>query len=151
MPIKRHQAIQPLSREHHQDLLLCWKIRTGFKKGLEPQRIKKYVLWFYEEHMIDHFEAEEKYIFPLLGEQHVLIQKALAQHRRLKRLIQDEQNLTISLNHLEEELETHVRFEERTLFNEIQALASEEQLKMIETVLADTDFVENTEDEFWKG
>ena len=34
-PIKRHKAIQPLSREHHQGLLLCWKIGKGFEKGIE--------------------------------------------------------------------------------------------------------------------
>ncbi|WP_241739476.1 hypothetical protein [Aestuariibaculum marinum] len=31
-PLKRHKALQPLSREHHYGLLLTWKIRTGFKK-----------------------------------------------------------------------------------------------------------------------
>lgn len=149
-PIKRHKAIQPLSRAHHQDLLLCWKIRTGFKSGIEPERIKKYVVWFYNTYIIDHFEVEEKHIFPILGEQHVLIQKALAQHRRLRRLIQDEKNLTISLNRFEEELESHIRFEERILFNEIQEVASQEQLQMLEKFLIDTDFVENTEDVFWK-
>jgi len=34
-PIKRDKVLQPLSHDHHQGLLLCWKIRTGIKKGIE--------------------------------------------------------------------------------------------------------------------
>ena len=34
MPIKRSEYLKPLSRDHHQGLLLCWKIRTGLKKGI---------------------------------------------------------------------------------------------------------------------
>ena len=38
-PIKRHKALQPLSRDHHHGLLLSWKIRAGFSKNIEPNRI----------------------------------------------------------------------------------------------------------------
>lgn len=148
-PIKRHTAIQPISREHHQDLLLCWKIRTGFRKGVKAERIKKYVDWFYGEHVISHFEAEEKFLFPILGKEHVLIQKALTHHRRLNRLFQAEKDLVKNLHKIEEELEQHVRFEERELFNEIQQKASTEELRIMEELLEEKAFVENTTDEFW--
>jgi len=86
MPLKRHVGLQPLSREHHHGLLLCWKIRTGLKKGIEEERIKKYADWFFKHHLLPHFEAEEKYVFPILDAEDSRIKKALAQHRRLKRL-----------------------------------------------------------------
>ena len=44
MPIKRSEFLKPISREHHHGLLLCWKIRAGLKKGIEPERIKLYQL-----------------------------------------------------------------------------------------------------------
>src|SRR5690606_36276296 len=66
-PIKRDENIQPFSREHHHGLLLSWKIKTGFKKNLELERIKRYTDWFYKNQLLPHFEAEEKYLFPILG------------------------------------------------------------------------------------
>lgn len=115
-PIKRNEALQPVSREHHQGLLLCWKIRQGLKKNIAPNRMKVYADWFYKEHLLPHFEIEEKYLFPVLGNEHELIIKATAQHRRLTRLFTDQQQLAKSLSFIEEELETHIRFEERVLF-----------------------------------
>ena len=148
-PIKRDKAIQPLSREHHHNLLLCWKIRKGFSKGIAPERMKKYTDWFFEEHVLPHFKIEETYLFPVLGKENEKIKKAIAEHRRLKRLFRDKNNIERSLSLLEEELESHVRFEERDLFNEIQKQASPEQLAVIAEKHTDGKFQENTEDEFW--
>lgn len=149
-PIKRDKNIQPLSRDHHHTLLLSWKIRKGFSKGVDPQRMKTYASWFFENHILPHFKIEEKYLFPVLGEDHDMVKKALAEHRRLERLFRDEKEFVRSLNLIEEELELHVRYEERELFNEIQRQASPEQLEVILEVHKDERFQENTEDEFWK-
>lgn len=148
-PIKRDKSIQPLSREHHHNLLLCWKIRKGFSKGVSPERMKKYSDWFFENHVLPHFKIEETYLFPILGKENELVKKALADHRRLKRLFKNSKKVERSLSLLEEELERHVRFEERELFNEIQRNASPEQLKLIAEKHTEEKFVENTEDEFW--
>ena len=56
IPIKRHKALQPLSRDHHHGLLLSGKIRAGFSKNIEPLRIKNYADWFFKNHLIPHFE-----------------------------------------------------------------------------------------------
>lgn len=111
-PQKRHKALQPLSREHHHGLLLSWKIRTGFKKKIEPNRIRIYADWFYINHLIPHFEMEEEHIFTLLDSDHELIKKALADHRRIKRLFSEENEDAKTLSKIEEELEQHIRFEE---------------------------------------
>lgn len=149
-PIKRDKLIQPLSREHHHTLLLCWKIRKGFAKGVEPERIKVYADWFFEGHILPHFEIEEKYMFPVLGNKHALVKKALSEHRRLKRLFRDGEEIEKSLGQIEEELEKHIRFEERELFNIIQQKASQEELELIaEKHGPEEKFQENTADEFW--
>ncbi|HRV56025.1 MAG TPA: hemerythrin domain-containing protein [Mangrovimonas sp.] len=149
-PQKRHKALQPLSRDHHYGLLLCWKIRAGFNKKIDPKRIWIYVSWFYKNHLISHFELEEKYIFPILGNGNALVKKALSQHRRLHRLFKDIDNKTISLNKIEEELDKHIRFEERILFPEIQKTATESQLLDIEKIHYEDTFKNKIEDEFWK-
>lgn len=147
--MKRAAFLQPFSREHHHNLLLGWKIRKGFSKNIEPERIKKYTDWFYKTHIDRHFKLEEKYIFPVLGRGNQLVEKALSQHRRLRRLFKDQKNLEKSLSLLEEELEAHVRFEERELFPKVQEKANEAQQKEIENAFEEEGFEENTSDEFW--
>jgi len=149
-PIKRNKNLQPLSRDHHHTLLLCWKIRTGFSKNVEPERIKRYADWFFEHHIRPHFEMEEKYLFPILGNDNELVKRALAEHRRLGRLFRDTDTISKSLSLIEEELEKHVRFEERVLFGEIQKVATEAQLETISKTHTDEKFRDNTNDTFWE-
>ena len=79
-----------------------------------------------------------------------MIKKALAEHRRLTRLFTEEEDVEKALHHIEEELDRHIRFEERELFMLIQEVATPEQLKKIEEVHDDSDFVDNTTDVFWE-
>ena len=149
-PIKRNKLLQPISREHHHGLLLSWKIRQGISRNIDPLRIKKYVDWFFENHLIPHFEFEEKYIFTILDPQNELIIKALNDHQRLQKLANDNQNIADSIREFEVELEQHIRFEERILFAEIQQHATPEDWKKLEAQHHDENFVDNTSDEFWK-
>ncbi len=148
-PLKRDKALQPVSHDHHHGLLLCWKIRTGIHKNVAPERMKNYTDWFFKTHLIPHFELEESLIFPILGNEHDLIKKALAEHRRLKRLFEAESDLIRNLSLIEEELEQHIRFEERKLFQEIQNLATTAELELVAQNHTSEKFLENTEDEFW--
>ncbi|WP_341216533.1 hemerythrin domain-containing protein [uncultured Wocania sp.] len=149
-PQKRHKALQPLSREHHHGLLLSWKIRSGFSKNIEPKRIKTYADWFYETHLVPHFEMEEKHIFTILKEDNDHIKRAMADHRRLKRLFTKQDDEAKALSKIEEELDKHIRFEERVLFPEIQKVATESQLALIEEIHKEEDFEDKIDDEFWK-
>jgi iron-sulfur cluster repair protein YtfE (RIC family) len=139
-----------LSRQHHQGLLLCWKIRKGFSTNVDPERIKKYANWFFDEHLLQHFNEEEQVLFPILGNEHELIKKAKAEHRRLKRLFDSKTDIMKSLHYIEEELEQHIRFEERVLFNVIQDAATPGQLQKLENLHNEEQFCENSEDVFWK-
>ncbi len=149
MPIKRNEYLKPISREHHHGLLLCWKIRTGLKKEIDPIRIKKYADWFYLNHLIPHFEIEEKFIFTILEKDNLLIKKAISEHRRLKRLFESETKIIRNLSLIEEDLESHIRFEERVLFNKIQEIATEEQLEKIKIFHTEDTFEDNLTDPFW--
>lgn len=118
-PIKRHKALQPVSREHHFGLLLSWKIRKGFKLNIELERIKAYTDWFWEHHLVPHFNFEEHFMFPILGNEHKLVKKAIREHNRLSRLFTATDKIEQNLSLIEEELIAHIRFEERVLFKEI--------------------------------
>lgn len=149
MAIQRHPSMQQLSREHHHGLVLCWKIRQGFAKGVSAERMKAYTDWFYRTHLVSHFEMEEKYVFPVLGADHKLIRQALEDHRLLTRLFGEPTNPGEFLKQIEVELEKHIRFEERTLFNEIEKAATPEQLAFIREIHTEEKFVDNLSDPFW--
>ncbi|MBP9926096.1 MAG: hemerythrin domain-containing protein [Cyclobacteriaceae bacterium] len=149
-PLKRIKELQPLSHDHHHSLLLSWKIRTGIRKGIPLNRIKRYLDFFFESRIVDHFSIEEEYVFPILRE-HKLVKRALADHRLLKRLFTAQTDLERNLVLIEEKLEDHIRFEERILFTEIQKAATAEELNQINLIHQDdTNREDNWDDEFWK-
>ena len=147
-PLKRHMSLRPVSREHHHGLLLSWKIRQGLKLDVDPVRIKKYVSWFWRNHLLAHFRFEEKYIFPIIGTQHPLIMRALQEHEQLTGLFNDPEVGADKLSLLEKLLVAHIRFEERILFQEIEKEASKDQMEVIEKEHAKSG-EEEWEDEFW--
>ena len=150
-PIKRHEALKSFSREHHHGLLFCWKLREGFKKEIPIARIKEYSDWFKTEYLEPHFEAEEKYVFPVLGGENEKVKRALAEHRRLNRLFNEQDAVEKALHQIEEELDLHIRFEERDFFNDIQKSATKEQLADIEKHHDGMKFSDDDwKDHFWE-
>lgn len=152
MKHSRHSALQPLSHEHETTLLLCNRIRVGLSHEVEPERILRYSRWFWRNHIEPHFELEKRCLFPLLGLNNVRVKKALANHRRLSRLFSQDKDLERSLNRIEEELGTYIRFEERILYNEIQKMANPEDLARIRAChhspsISDGEWL----DQFWKN
>jgi hemerythrin-like domain-containing protein len=134
-PLKRHPALVPLSKDHHFGLLLCWKIRTGIKKGISTQRMVDYVNYFFNDHLKPHFLEEEQHIFVLLDSDDEKRKKAESQHIELIQLID---SLTAqphkaleTLGALEQELDNHIRFEERDLFPYIQSILNEAELEKL--------------------
>jgi len=148
-PLKRDPHLKAISRDHHHGLLVCWKIREGFKQNIDLIRIKRYTDWFWTTHLVDHFAIEEKYIFSILGNDNDLVRKALSEHRRLRRLFLDQTEVWRSLNLIEEELDKHIRFEERVLFNEVQKAATAEQLALIDKHHNHHTHCADWDDEFW--
>lgn len=150
-PIKRHESLKHLSRDHHHGLLLCWKIREGLKKGIEPERIRAYTRFFYSSHLVPHFTFEENEVFTSLKKDHPLIKQALAEHENLSALFLNEKNHISILKDIEKDLEAHIRFEERILFKEIQQNCTEEVLALMDKKENDliTPNPDDWEDKFW--
>lgn len=150
-PLVRHEALKPLSRDHHQGLLLCWKIREGIKKKISHQRIKNYNDFFFTSQLRPHFQFEEKEIFPLLGANHPMWERALKEHQRLEFLFKEEASIEV-FSAIETELNRHIRFEERELFEELQKTVSEETLQNINNKEEEvrTPNPDDWDDPFWK-
>ncbi len=130
-------------------MLFSWKIRKGFAKDIAIERMQEYANWFFKTEIKPHFKAEEKYIFPILGEENEMVKRALKEHRRIKRLFKETEDPNKSLSLLEEELQAHIRFEERILFNEIQKVATPEELETIEKIHIKDSSKSEYSDPFW--
>ncbi len=149
-PLKRAEYLKAWSREHHHGLLLCWKIKTGFSKGVSITRMKLYLDWFFKNHLQPHFEIEERYIFPILGNENILIKQAIEEHKLITALFCNTSQIEISIKQIQVDLEKHIRFEERVLFNEIQKATSPENIDFINKLHSGEKFRENTTDVFWE-
>lgn len=148
-PIRRAKALVGFSREHHHALLLCWKIKMGLAKNISIHRIDAYLQWFYQNHLLPHFEMEEKYLFPILPEANLNRQTAIAQHRQLTDLITQQDKEVATLVAIQNALNEHIRFEERVLFNEIQNDPNFQHAKLMQEEHHETKFVDNETDAFW--
>ena len=151
-PIKRHEALQDLSRDHHEALLVCFKIRQGLKADVQPERIMSYLRHFYQQHLLNHFREEEEILFPVIGNTHPMVQTALEQHKRLRELFTSEVESEPQLQEIEKLLKEHVRFEERQLFNEIERQAGEQVLRKLNERLHQhhPERNDNWSDKFWE-
>jgi hypothetical protein len=132
-PIKRNPAIVEFSKDHHFALLLVWKIAEGKKKSVEPERMADYIVHAFEIEMNPHFLAEEEFLFSKLAADHPLRRKAEKDHKDIRQMI-DEMKTNPGeelLNNFSELLKQHFRFEERDLFNLLQEIIPENELREI--------------------
>lgn len=129
-PIKRHPALVAFSKDHHFGLLLVWKIRQGFSGNVNPDLIRNYVVYFYNEDLQHHFKEEEDLLFSLLPTGSST-KKAIEDHTEIRQMISElskDSFLPDDLKKFADKLEEHIRFEERVLFNQYQSELSSDQL-----------------------
>lgn len=142
-------VLEPIIEEHHHALQLCSRIREGLENEVELERIRAYADWFQTTYLEPHFAIEEKYVFPVLGN-NVRVKRALANHRRIRKLMSCSCENEKVLNLLEEELTSFIRFEERIIFKEIKSLTTPERFTEIEKQHHSHHFSdEDWEDHFW--
>ena len=138
--MKRHTSLQPLSRDHHDALILAQllKVNAPGYKGLPSDRAGRieYAMQLFEKHIAEHFDEEEKVIAlskNLDPELDRLNEQIIAEHGELRSLFK---SLTahsdpVQLNDLGVQLENHIRKEERTWFPLLEKVADEELIRKI--------------------
>jgi len=154
-PVKRDENIKRLSREHHFSLLFCWKIRKGLKTDVATERIRKYVQYFWQQHLRLHFREEEKIFFAPIKDR--LVQRAINEHKYIKQQVEDLANYSgnnerKSLAKIADMVYEHVRYEERDLFPHLERKLSKEQLENIGEQIEkhhQTSLRDLYEDQFW--
>jgi len=145
--MKRHEALIPLSREHHGTLILARLLRSDAPpfKGLplDPKGKAEYAMKHYREELLDHFEKEEKMI-PMLKGVNATLDNLLAcmkaEHQELHSLFNSinlDQDLSTQLDVIGRALESHVRKEDRVIFPLIQESCTEEDLDKLADIFTE--------------
>lgn len=155
-PLKRSKALMPLSREHHFDLLLAWKIRQGLANGTSLRRIAAYIRHIDDKLIKRHFRDEEELLFLPLVPDDRLCERAIHEHAAISQMIEETGRPAVEshqlFSRLADAIESHVRFEERELFAHLETAISRERLQELEKIMAKThgEFRDNWEDAFWE-
>jgi len=147
-PIKRHKGLQNLSREHHFILLFAWKIRQGINKAVEPARIKNYIDWVHQKYLIPHIEFEKKYIVPLSVTHREKVEELF---ESIAKLLENISPDYAQFSLLEQNITEAVRFEERSLFNEIQELNEFHKIAESWNFIKPFKIWVDYEDQFWNA
>lgn len=119
--MKRHAALQDLSRDHHTALKLALDARRAAESGDEKQiaaMLDRCRAVFASE-LEPHFQTEERDVLPPLAAagETALVERTLAEHAEFRRLIADLHHQgSPGLARFAELMNAHVRFEERELF-----------------------------------
>jgi len=157
--MKRDINLKTLSWEHHDGLVLIFRIERGLKNHSDPELIRSYLLHSWETALTHHFWQEEETLPGILNQNRegkILLKKMREDHQEIEKLIISIQtNSSDSRNELDEfgkELSRHIRFEERELFPFIERNADKHSMEKIGTFLKDQHRAGNEiwEPAFWR-
>lgn len=119
--MKRHYALQSLSREHHPALVLALACRRAANSG-DEEKIRETcgrVIRDFDANLAPHFRQEETVLLPLLQQagQAALVSRTLEEHASLRALVESLRCHDLAkLEAFGQALSDHVRFEEQELF-----------------------------------
>lgn len=129
--MRRHQQLQDLSREHHTALQLALRAKRAAQSGDTAQIAASAAVCVeaFSVELDPHFVIEENELLPALAQhgEHDLVRRTLADHEQLRSLVvQLAQPDAATLHSFAELLNSHVRFEERELFEVAQRYLAEQ-------------------------
>lgn len=137
--MKRHPALIPLSHDHRAALFTAQLIRRGVARYRDAPATAEAkltcALEFYQAQWREHARFEETILFPALagidGEIDRLLGELAAEHSQIAAsfaALAKARNLDAQLDGLSHLLETHIRKEERQLFERVQAILAADSL-----------------------
>lgn len=143
----RDKNLVPLSRQHQHALALCVRLDRALQAGeVSPEPWQAEIQLTFEQEIAVHFAAEESAIFPVareFPELRPVVDELIADHGILRELFARAANRTLNspgLREFTDTLSTHIRKEERQLFEGLQKHLSLEQIaamgKSLEEALA---------------
>ena len=133
--MQRDKNLQPLSVQHHNELLSCLLIKKGVQKEADIKTLMDFTNVFWKDDLKKHMETEEEVLIPFLVKHkfedrfikiiktdHSIIRSIL---ERLNTFDRRHRIFEIFANMVEQ----HIRFEERFIFGRVQEVLSENELR----------------------
>ncbi|MEZ5561986.1 MAG: hemerythrin domain-containing protein [Gammaproteobacteria bacterium] len=131
---KRHPALIPVAREHHECLILAQRLMGKTRVSdsdwpHDPVQQAATLAGFFERHLRQHFAIEEALVFPAAcgagSEAGALVLQLLDEHRdmaaRIEQMAANPQVVATELAAFGELLNAHIRLEDRQLFPLMEA------------------------------
>jgi hemerythrin-like domain-containing protein len=129
--VLRDKNLIPLSHQHQHALALCVRIERAIQAGeIDTQAFQSEIVQIFEQEILSHFEAEEELVFPTADrfpELKVLISELLVEHAVLREMFELAGRGELDSSLLKKFaglLSSHIRKEERQLFEQLQGLMS---------------------------
>ena len=131
----RNQSLVPLSRQHQHALALC--VRIDRASPIEDGHLDAWqdeITQHFQQEIRIHFAAEEDFLFPgarKFAELIPLVEELMAEHATLRKEFAQAEVHALSAKNLRafaKRLSTHIRKEERRLFERLQELLQPEEL-----------------------
>jgi hemerythrin-like domain-containing protein len=137
-PLKRNANLILLSRDHHDGLLIGWKLRQGLALNRPLQVLADFITHQFKDHLAPHFADEEQWLFTTLDANDPLRKQAEEEHAAIRQLVAALHSSSdkIIIEDFISKLDQHIRFEERVLFPHIEQKAGAEALASIGAELA---------------
>lgn len=127
--------MQPISRQHHDELLSCLLIKKGVNKKADIRLLTDFTNTFWNNDLKTHIEAEENILIPflikhkfenryinMLKTDHAIIKSV---HERLN--VFDHRHKVFEI--FASVVEQHIRFEERVIIGKVEELLTPAQLE----------------------
>ncbi len=143
----RHQSLVPLSHQHQHGLALCVLIERELARDRSARttaRLARKVSELFDLELRNHFDVEEQVLFPALRGAPALVpmvEELIADHRNLEAAVgrirvAGEGERAEALLAFTERLNTHIRREERELFEDAQKHLSPQAMRLLGPAIA---------------
>ena len=149
--VKRHPALIPLSHDHHDALVVARGLilgrATAPRSDWPPDRRAQVgrVTAFFRETLRAHFEAEEQSVYPVVAQGvtdgAAMVSDLIAEHEQIRKHVHDLETdptsaLAQRLPALGKLLESHIRTEERVVYNRMPQELGPAELEAVGAALA---------------
>ena len=133
--MQRDKNIQPLSRQHHDELMSCLMIKKGVTKKADIALLTDFTNTFWNDDLKNHIEAEETILIPFLVKhkfENRYINMLKTDHAIIKSILErlnkfDHRHKVFEI--FASLVEQHIRFEERFIFGKVEELLTPKELE----------------------
>ena len=135
--MKRNETLQPISRQHKHDLMGCLLLKKGIANRTDPEILKDFTLYYWNNELHPHMQTEEEHLIPFLSSRRY-------NEKQINMIRNDHELIRIIIERIEQDGNTyklyeilsdvvvqHTRYEERIVFNRMQETFDEMELSQV--------------------